>query len=322
MALRIQFFGSDLFSIKSLASVCRLARSSPEIIEKLQVVCRVPKPSGRGQTKIVDLPIMDFARRNNLEVFNVEEKDEFADLLLPGNGPNLAIAVSYGKLIPAFYLKSLKYGGLNVHPSLLPSFRGAAPLQRAIMAQVPYTGVSVQTLHPTKFDRGKILWQQPVALEPSTTYPELRDQLGDLGAAGLFQVLREKLYLGDGITSPYPPSWASIIRKDEHRISTTNTADKELAKGHALGKLFFEQQLIKRKKNPRIVRIILSSFTIIDHTDDLPPGTLKQFGDMLGVKCADKYLGARRALVEGFKEESALEYFEKRDTRGLKQIVT
>ena len=72
---------------------------------------------------------------------------------------NLVIAVSYGRLIPSTFIQHCKYGGLNVHPSLLPKYSGSSPLQYALLNDDKFTGCTVQTLHPTKFDHGDIIIQ-------------------------------------------------------------------------------------------------------------------------------------------------------------------
>ncbi|GMG36306.1 unnamed protein product [Ambrosiozyma monospora] len=186
--LRIGFFGSDLFSITCLKAILPLKPA----FAKLDVITRSPKPSGRGLTSLKDVPIATFAKDNQLNLLRADTKNDFSDLLTQKY--NLCIAVSYGKLIPAEFLNSLKYGGLNVHPSLLPKYPGAAPLHRALLNHDQTSGVTVQTLHPTVFDKGLILSQKEYDLTRDETIGSLTDKLSVLGGELLREVLERNLY--------------------------------------------------------------------------------------------------------------------------------
>jgi methionyl-tRNA formyltransferase len=110
----------------------------------------------------------------------------------------LIIAVSFGLFVPSRLLRSSSYGGLNVHPSLLPDLKGAAPLQWALLTGRSHTGVSVQTLSPVAFDAGTVLAQTPlpgIPVPPGCTLPHLRDLLAPIGAEMLVSALRAGLYL-------------------------------------------------------------------------------------------------------------------------------
>jgi methionyl-tRNA formyltransferase len=111
---------------------------------------------------------------------------------------NLVIAVSFGLLVPPRILSRAKYGGLNVHPSLLPDLRGSAPVEHAILKHRTHTGVSIQTLHPTKFDEGVVLAQTPApgtAIGESETSAELEARLAGMGAEMLVNVLKESRFV-------------------------------------------------------------------------------------------------------------------------------
>ncbi|GME80323.1 unnamed protein product [Ambrosiozyma monospora] len=187
--LRIGFFGSDLFSITCLKSILPL---SPTFAQ-LDIITRTPKPSGRGLTTLKDVPIATFAHKHNLNILRADTNHDFTNLLAQ-HQYNLCIAVSYGKLIPAEFLKSLPFGGLNVHPSLLPKYPGAAPLHRALLNHERTTGVTVQTLHPTEFDKGVILSQKSYDVKRDETIDSLTSRLSVLGGELLKEVLERGLY--------------------------------------------------------------------------------------------------------------------------------
>lgn len=111
---------------------------------------------------------------------------------------NLVIAVSFGLFVPPRILRLARYGGLNVHPSLLPDLRGPAPIEHAILKGRHHTGVSIQTLHPAHFDRGTILAQTPspgVEILHGMTSATLQRLLAEMGAELLLHVLRERKFV-------------------------------------------------------------------------------------------------------------------------------
>lgn len=130
----------------------------------------------------------------------VHQLDTFKDWSSP-SAIDLIITASFGLLVPARILDQARYGGLNVHPSLLPQFRGAAPIQHAIIQRVKKTGVSVQTMHPTKFDHGIVLAQEEVNLQEAAvaaqyaTTADLIERLGPVGGKLLVNTLQQGLFV-------------------------------------------------------------------------------------------------------------------------------
>lgn len=115
------------------------------------------------------------------------------------SGINLIIAVSFGKLVPNRLLQAAKYGGLNVHPSLLPNLRGPAPLHHALLRRLDTTGVSLQTLNPHEFDKGQVLAQsrsdELIEIPPQCTVPQLLELVTPVGAHMLVQGLRDGVHV-------------------------------------------------------------------------------------------------------------------------------
>ncbi|OAA57673.1 Methionine tRNA Formyltransferase-like protein [Cordyceps fumosorosea ARSEF 2679] len=166
-ALRILFCGSDAFSCASLAALHAEHRRNEELVESIEVMVQPGKRVGRGFTK------------------------------LP-RGTNLIVAVSFGLFVPPRILSSARYGGLNVHPSLLPHLRGPAPIHHAYLRGDPFTGVSLQTLDPRAFDHGTVLAQTPepgIPIAPGQTFAQLRDELAARGAEMLVQGLRDRVHV-------------------------------------------------------------------------------------------------------------------------------
>ncbi|KAK6218260.1 hypothetical protein LQW54_002787 [Pestalotiopsis sp. IQ-011] len=190
--LRILFCGSDDFSSANLRALREEQLRNPGLIESIDVVVRPGKRVGRGNKKLQHPPIRDVATELNL---TIHERDTFTGWTMPSR-INLIVAVSFGLFVPARLLRAARYGGLNVHPSLLPEFRGAAPLHHALLAGRPAAGVTLQTLDDRAFDAGVVLAQTPldrlVPVEAGrTTVPGLQAALTPVATDMLVRSLRE-----------------------------------------------------------------------------------------------------------------------------------
>ncbi|KAF1922055.1 formyl transferase [Ampelomyces quisqualis] len=197
--LSILFCGSDHFSIASLRALLEARREDPRLIQSIHVVHRPAKPTGRGLKTLREVPIAPFAASRSLPTHQL---DTFTGWT-PPVPISLIVAVSFGLLIPPRVLSLSTYGGLNLHPSLLPDLRGPAPIQQAILRGHDYTGVSVQTLHPHKYDYGKILKQTPppgTPIAPDATAQDLTEELAESGASMLVDVIKSRRYC-----APVPP---------------------------------------------------------------------------------------------------------------------
>lgn len=200
--LRILFCGSDQFSADSLRALAKDADSAGSDIESIDVVTRKDKRTGRGLHRIESPVIKQVAQElglplNQIDTFTGWSPPTYDETENAPSAINLIVAVSFGLLVPPRISRGATYGGLNVHPSLLPQFRGAAPLQWTILHGLKKTGVSLQTLHESKFDEGLVLDRVPVSIKnPETcTYVQLREQLGQVGAELLIKGIREARYM-------------------------------------------------------------------------------------------------------------------------------
>ncbi|KAK3307962.1 methionyl-tRNA formyltransferase-like protein [Chaetomium strumarium] len=201
--LRILFCGSDKFSCESLQALHDEHKRDTDLIRSIDVVVRPSKPTGRGNKVMSEVPIRTLAERLNLPV---HVRDTFTGWAMPkphGDPINLIIAVSFGLFVPPRLINASKYGGLNVHPSLLPDLRGPAPIHHALLAERTHTGISIQTLSPRAFDEGTILLQTPspgIPIPPQCTPQQLHDLLAPEGARMLVEALRRRLHV-----PPYRP---------------------------------------------------------------------------------------------------------------------
>ncbi|KAM0668386.1 hypothetical protein ACQRIU_001948 [Beauveria bassiana] len=192
--LKILFCGSDPFSCASLQALHEEQLANKGLVEEIEVMVVPGKKVGRGLTETARVPCKELAEQLGLKI---HERPSFEDWTLP-TGINLVVAVSFGLFVPARILSSARYGGLNIHPSLLPHLRGPAPIHRAFLRGDPFTGISLQTLSPKSFDRGTILAQTPapgIPLDQTQPFPALKRYLAARGATMLVEGLRAGLHV-------------------------------------------------------------------------------------------------------------------------------
>ncbi|KAI0012263.1 Formyltransferase [Xylariaceae sp. FL0662B] len=209
--LHVLFCGSDEFSCAALSALHREHVRNPELVRSIDVVVRPGKPTGRGMKTIRHPPIRSLATELGLPI---HERPTFTGWDMPPH-INIIIAVSFGLFVPPRLLRAAKYGGLNVHPSLLPDLRGPAPLQHTLLAGRASTGVSLQTLDERAFDRGIVLAQTPALRVPDAcTLAQLRALVTpaatDLLVAGLRAGVHVPPLVDRGWWKPDPDSAAPL----------------------------------------------------------------------------------------------------------------
>ena len=171
------FFGTPKFSIPSLKSIL-----DSGLFEIRGVITQIDKPKGRSKTA-TSPPVKTWAQNHNLSAFQPDNlfKKNFEKDILQFLPIDLILIVAYGKIIPPWITELPKFGALNLHPSLLPKFRGPSPIQSAIIAREKETGVSI-ILIDDELDHGPILLKKPVPIQKSETYLSLHDRLSEIGA--------------------------------------------------------------------------------------------------------------------------------------------
>ena len=201
------------------------------------VVCvytQPPRPAGRGK-KLRPSPVHQLADQQGIEVRHPENlKDPADQAAFCALEVDAAVVVAYGLILPKAVLQSPKYGCVNVHASLLPRWRGAAPIQRAILAGDTETGVTIMAMDEG-LDTGDMLSSEVVAIEPQMTAEDLHDALCALGAQMIDPALQS---LADGSAMPVPQpeegvTYAEKLSKDEARLCWNMTAEELLRKVRA-----------------------------------------------------------------------------------------
>jgi methionyl-tRNA formyltransferase len=215
--MRIVFMGTPH------AAVPTLRQCLSDGHEVVAVWTQPDRPSGRGN-KITFSPVKEFAVSQGLPVFQPARiKNDEAKSLFASHDADVAIVVAYGKILPDEFLRAPRRGCINVHFSLLPLYRGAAPANWAIINGETETGVTTMFIEPT-LDTGPILLQRETPIGERETAPELMERLADIGAG----LLSETLTRLDELT-PQPQdgaaaTFAPILKKEDGLIDWTQTA--------------------------------------------------------------------------------------------------
>ncbi len=212
--MRIVFMGTPDFSVPALEA---LAADGHEIA---CVYTRAPKPKGRGQ-KVALSPVHAYAQqagwpvRTPRTLRNVPEQEDFAALKA-----DVAVVAAYGLLLPKPVLEAPRYGCLNLHASLLPRWRGASPIQRAILAGDAQTGITIMQMDEG-LDTGPMIAPRSVRISEKSTAASLHDALAALGGAMIAETLRRLETDGRLESEPQDDSqttYAPLLTKEEGRI--------------------------------------------------------------------------------------------------------
>ena len=212
--------GTPDFAVPTLKNLCD---SGYEIVG---VVTQMDKPRGRGH-HLMPTPVKAFALENGLDVYQPTtlKSEEFA-ILLGELDPDIIVVVAYGKILPQSVLDYPKYGCVNVHGSLLPEYRGAAPMQRAIIDGKKETGITTM-LMAAGLDTGDMLLKASVEIGENENFEDIHDKLSVCGAELLIETL-QKMEKGDICPVCQDDSlatYAAKIEKADCLLDFTRTAE-------------------------------------------------------------------------------------------------
>lgn len=217
--MRIVFMGTPAFALPTFSEIVGRGH------EVVAVYTRAPKPAGRGQAERKS-PIHTAADGFGLPVFTPRTlRDEAAQLVFAGHDADVAVVVAYGLILPPLVLSAPHLGCLNLHGSLLPRWRGAAPIQRAVMAGDKKTGVIVMQMEEG-LDTGPMALAEETPIGPDETTGDIHDRLALLGADLMARALAA-LERGSLSFTPQPAegvTYADKIQKSEARIDWSKPA--------------------------------------------------------------------------------------------------
>ncbi len=206
-------------------AACSLQKLIDEGFDIAGVFCQPDRPRDRGH-KLVPCAVKQTAQAAGLAVYQPEKlRDGAALAILKDLSPELIAVVAYGKLIPDDILALPKYGCVNVHGSLLPRYRGSAPIQRAVLSGDDVTGVTTMYLS-SGMDEGDMIYQARTAIGETETSGQLFDRLAPMGAELLVRTLRD-IEAGTAPRTPQDPSQATYappLSREESPIDWTQPA--------------------------------------------------------------------------------------------------
>jgi methionyl-tRNA formyltransferase len=219
MPMRVVFMGSPDFSVPTLR---RLAEHYPVI----GVVTQPDRPAGRGRV-LTPPPVKVLAQSLGIEVIQPEKlKEPEAQARLQAWAPDLIVVTAFGQILRRSVLELPRYGCINVHASLLPRWRGAAPIQAAILHGDSQTGATIMIMDPG-VDTGPILTQRAIEIRPDDTAETLGGRLSEAGAGLLIETLPGYL---DGSIQPRAQendqaTYAAMLSKEEGLLDFSQLAD-------------------------------------------------------------------------------------------------
>lgn len=222
MPLRIVFCGTPAFALPSLRHLV-----SQKDIQVESVVTQPGRPRGRGG-EMSDSPVKEFALEAGIPVYQPEKmKSESAENFFRRMAPDAAVIIAYGQIIPANLLEIPRLGWINLHASLLPKYRGAAPIQWAIVNGETRTGVVTMRID-AGLDTGPLLRRHETDIAPNETAPELSGRLAEAGVPLVVETLRglDRGTLHPEVQDNSLASFAPPLKKEDGRIAWTQTSGK------------------------------------------------------------------------------------------------
>lgn len=216
--MKIVFFGTPAFSLPSL----EILNSNHQIVA---IFTQPDRPAGRG-LKPKPSAVKEKAVELRLPLYQPDKLNKEITETIRKLNAELGVVVAYGKIIPIEIIEAFPKGIINYHPSLLPKYRGAAPIQRAILNGEKVTGGSVIYLTP-EMDAGDILWQKEIVIEPNEDCESLSKRLSLVGAEGLLETIKA---IEKGSIKPVPQdsnraTFAPKIGKEELKLNWKDPAE-------------------------------------------------------------------------------------------------
>ncbi|OGN00556.1 MAG: methionyl-tRNA formyltransferase [Candidatus Yanofskybacteria bacterium RIFCSPHIGHO2_02_FULL_41_29] len=288
--LKIVFFGTSSFAVPALRY---LVQNGYNLVA---VVTQPDRPTGR-QRVTMPSPVKKVTVELNipvLEFHNLKEEDSFKKF--KHLNPDICIVAAYGKIIPSQYLEVPKHGFLNIHPSLLPKYRGPSPIQNALLNGDKETGVAILKVDE-EVDHGPVLKATSYKLEATSYYKEVEQELAELGGKLLLETLPKYI---NGEIKPKEQNHAEATftkKMEQHdgKIDWNKTAEKIYNQIRALN----PEPGTWTSWNNQIINI--KSAVLSDRSAKETPGTVVKLDNSIAVASKTCYLVLKQTQLEGGK---------------------
>ncbi|MBU0646590.1 methionyl-tRNA formyltransferase [Patescibacteria group bacterium] len=291
--MKVIFLGTPEFAAPFLQELI----NDPEI-EVAAAVCQPDKPVGR-KGELTPGAVKVLAQKNGIEVHQPASlKTNEALVELSAIDADFFVVVAYGKIIPKQILDLPKYGCVNVHPSMLPKYRGPSPIQWAIAQGDAETGISIMLLDEG-MDTGPILAFEGISIDGEETYETLVDKIHARGPKLLSETLKRLI---KGEISPVPQSTqgasiSKLLSREDGRIDWTKTMGEIDRRWRAYQP--WPGAWSVWNKNGQVARLKILKMAPTDFEADLPPGTVAIKNNRLYVDCSDGTLELLEIQPEG-----------------------
>ena len=299
--MRIVFAGTPEFAVESLAI---LHKSNHEIVA---VYCQPDRPKGRGKV-LSACPVKLYAEENNLLVIQPEDFSELENqerfALLK---PDVMVVAAYGQILPKNTLQTPRLGCLNIHASLLPRWRGAAPIERAILAGDKETGISIMQMNEG-LDTGNVLLEKKCTISNHETAQTLHDTLSNIGANAILETLNMLPTLKAKSQQNNDATYAEKVTKDEAQIDWHQSAEQisRVIRAFNPRPIAYTNAMAKQFKN-RVLRIIEAEI-VNRQTTNSPGEVIKYDKDVCYVATSSGVINLKKVQLSGKKEVSIKDF--------------
>ena len=264
--MRIIFAGTPDFAVPALS---KIHNSNHQVVA---VYCQPDRPKGRGKV-LTSCAVKNFALENNLDVIQPENFSNEQNLKkLISLEPDIIIVAAYGQILSKEALNLPKFGCLNIHASLLPRWRGAAPIERAILSGDKETGISIMQMNEG-LDTGDILLSRKQNIENSETAGSLTESLSIMGADLIIETIEQLPELDARTQDHTKANYAKKILKNESRIDWNQSAENINQMIRAFNPRPIAQSNAEAKEFIDKVLRIVEAEVILSQTSK-PPGTV------------------------------------------------
>ena len=294
--LRVVFMGTPLYSVPVLEMLIKET-------DVVAVVTQPDKPVGRKRV-LTPCPVKSVALENNIKVFSpIRIKDDYKDII--DLNPDIIITCAYGQIIPEELIYAPKYDTINVHASLLPKYRGGAPIHHAIMNGEKEMGVTI--MYTDKgMDSGDIIEKESFTVSINDTYDIISQKMSVMGANILKKVL--PLVINGSCNrikqNENEKTVAPVIKREDEHISFDNNAFDVHNKIRGLSSIPGAYAILDDLN----VKVLLSSLDDCLDTNEIP-GTVTRVGkDFIAVSCCDKEIKLLKIQIPGKKPMMVRDY--------------
>ena len=299
--MRIVFAGTPKFAVKSLSV---LNQSKHEVIA---VYCQPDRPKGRGKI-LTSCPVKVFAKENNLLVIQPEDfKEKQNQTQLALLNPDVMVVAAYGQILPKSILQIPKLGCLNIHASLLPRWRGAAPIERAILEGDRETGISIIQMNEG-LDTGDILLNKKCMISNHETAKTLHDTLSNIGANAILETLNMFPTLKARSQQNNDATYAEKVTKDEAQIDWHQSAEQISRAIRAFNPrpIAYTNAMAKQFKN-RVLKIIEAEI-VNRQTTNSPGEVIKYDKDICYVATSNGVINLKKVQLSGKNKVSIKDF--------------